>query len=147
MKHTFARHPSGRPSEAGHALILALFVLILTLTASALIAFAVDLRLRAVREQNQDLQLTALCDAGLAMALAELDARASYTGTGSAIPFGNGKILIEVEQTAFRHVQVDVEAAYSHRRRAVRADVRLEPTVVAGWHAISPVPEEVPWWR
>ena len=145
MKRRAFRRSQG--GESGHALIFALFVIILALTAGALIATTFQLRMNLVRQQEADLQVTALCDAALAMALAELEERASYSGTGGTVPFANGEIRVDVEKVSYRRVTVDVEGSYAGRRRAARADVQLQPTLLLDWQPIAPPDHTVPWWR
>lgn len=136
-----------RDPESGHALLLALFVIVLTLAAGTLIAANIDLRLRLVRQQHHDLQLTALGDAALAMALAELEARPSYSGTGGPVGFADGLIEIRIEDAAYPHAAIAVEVTYAGRRRASRADIRLDPVRVLGWQPVAPVERALPWWR
>ncbi len=125
-------------SQDGHALLLALLIIVLTMAAVALIASALDLRLRLLRQEAQNLQLTALCDAALAQALAELEANAFYKGTGTPVPFADGTLTTTIHSLDSRRVKVAVLATYAGRRRRALAVVRLDPPVVIGWRPVAP---------
>ncbi len=122
-----------RRGQDGQALVLALFGLVLTLTATALVAAVLDLRLRSVRQQAVDLQLTALCDAAMAQALAELGDDPEYAGTSGAVPFADGTLTIAVEHFSAWRAAVMVEASLAGRKRTAQAVVSLRPPRVISW--------------
>ncbi len=118
-------------------LLVAVFVLALTLSASAVAAGALGYRMWLLRQEIRAVQLTALTDAALARALAELSRDADYGGTDGAEPFGGGTIAIVARRVATLRAVVEVRATWAGGRRAARADVDLDSLEVTRWVPIA----------
>lgn len=121
----------------GFVLVVALFVLAVTLSAMAVIAGSLGYRMWLLRQEARSVQLTALTDAALAKALAELSRDADYGGTDGAEPFGDGTFAITARRVATLRAVVEVRATYAGGRRAVRADVDLDALEVTRWQPIG----------
>ncbi len=129
--------------QRGHVLIVALFVIIVLMTAAALVASSLAYRMWSFRQEAQAVRLTALLDAALAKALANLWSNPDYGGV-SAEPFGDGTITIEVRPADLTTVEVVVKASYWGGRRAARAVVLLDkeypveyPPEVKVWQPVA----------
>lgn len=123
--------------EAGHALVVALFVIAATLAASAILAGALAVRVGLLLQENRNLHLTALTDAALAQTLAELSRDPGYPGTRGERPFGDGTLAVEVRPTGPTAVVVEVWARYAGAGRAARAEVSLLPLEVTRWWPVG----------
>jgi hypothetical protein len=122
-------------SEAGFALLGALFVLFLIAVGAALAGLAIELRLGMVLRETENLQLTALADAGLAEAMAHLDTDRSFAGLGRHA-FGNGALESEVFPLGFRRFRITVTAHYRSRHRKIEATAFEDPDLgllVVSW--------------
>jgi hypothetical protein len=119
-----------RRGEAGFGLLMALMVLFLLSIALALLAGSLQLRLRLVREDAQTVILTALSDAAVAEAVANLAQNANYVGA-PAHDFGHGKIATEITPIGPGLFDVVATATYASRTRAVEAEVFRAPGGVA----------------
>ena len=119
-----------RRGEAGFGLLMALMVLFLLSIALALLAGSLQLRLRLVREDAQTVILTALSDAAVAEAVANLAQNAGYPGA-PAHDFGHGKIATEITPIGPGLFDVVATATYASRTRAVEAEVFRAPGGVA----------------
>jgi hypothetical protein len=120
----------GRRGEAGFGLLMALLVLFLLSIALALLAGSLQLRMRLVREDAQTVILTALSDAAVAEAVANLAQNANYQGA-PAHDFGHGKIATEITPIGPGLFDVVATATYASRSRTVEAEVFRAPGAVA----------------
>jgi type II secretory pathway pseudopilin PulG len=111
-----------RRGEAGFALITALLVIFLLSIALALLAASLQLRMRLVREDAQTVILTALADAAVAEALANLAQRPDFQGSAPH-DFGGGKIESRVSSRGRGLYDVVAKASYAGRTRSVEAEV------------------------
>lgn len=128
-----------RRSESGHALIFALMALLMVSVAGALLAGSLLLHLRAARHEADDLRLTALADAVVAVSLAELAASPFSRGVTER-EFGGGSIASEIDRPEPGRAVVVARAVYRGRTRRVHAEVRLTaagPRLVA-WRPLPP---------
>lgn len=121
MKHA-------RRGEAGFGLLTALMVLFLLSIALALLAGSLQLRMRLVREDAQTVILTALSDAAVAEAVANLAQNADYSGAPEH-DFGQGKIASKVKFLGPGLFEVEAVATYSGRTRKVEAEVFRAPGI------------------
>ncbi len=123
-------------SERGHALLLALFVIVLTMAASVLLAGSLSYRMGLLREEVQDVHLTALSDAGVALALDRLSLSPFWNGTLER-ELGDGLVSVDVSNGNRVMVRlVDVTAIYGAGGRALRAEIQLsdyDPPRVISW--------------
>ena len=115
-----------RRRESGFALLSALLVIFLLSIALGLLAASLQIRLRLVREDAESVILTALSDAAVAEAVANLARSASYSGSPER-EYGGGKIASQVTQLSPGIYKVTATAAYSSRRREVEAEVVRAP--------------------
>lgn len=121
----------GRRGEAGFGLLTALMVLFLLSVALTLLAGSLQLRMRLVREDAQTVILTALSDAAVAEAVANLAQDAGYRGAPEH-EFGQGTIATEVTQPHGPGLfDVVATASYAGRKRKVEAEVFRAPGAVA----------------
>ena len=118
-------------------LLAALFVITVTLAAGAVIAGSLSFRMWLTRAQARSVQLTALADAALAKAVAELSRDANYSGTGGPEPFGGGTIAIAARRVATLRAVVEVRATWGGGGRAARAEVDLDRLEVTGWRPVA----------
>jgi len=108
------------------------------LAAGAMIAGSLTYRMSLVRQQARSLHLTALTDAALARAMAELSRDPGYRGTGGTEPFGDGGYEIAVRRVGATGAVVDLRASYGGGHRAARAELVLFPVQVTRWEPVSP---------
>lgn len=147
-----------KPRSRGFALILVLVLLILGLAVSAVIALNLMLATRNLTRKAELVQTTALLDAGMALALSELDADSTWTGARLELEAGVVEISASTE-TNIRFRRVELEATY--RRKVQRAAARvfipdeLSPPAVTSWapyaealgeDPLPPTPSD-PWTR
>ncbi len=129
-----------RRSDDGYVLVVALVVIALMMAGGALLAGSLQYRMWLLRQEVQDIHLTALTDAGLALALDRLSTSHFWDGTGEQ-PMGEGTFAVAVEmgdQAMTR--EVTVTATWGAAGRAVRARVRLSdflPPRVVSWQPIA----------
>jgi hypothetical protein len=114
--------------ESGYALLTALLVIFLLSIALALLGGSLQLRMRLVREDGQSVILSALSDAALAEALANLAQSASYSGSPEH-EFGGGRIASAAEPVGPGIFDVTATARYASRTRVVEAEVFRAPGV------------------
>jgi hypothetical protein len=114
--------------EAGFGLLGALIVIFLLSIALALLAGSLQLRMRLVREDAQTVILTALSDAAVAEALANLVQSPDFPGAPEH-EFGQGKIATQVESLGPGLYDVVAVAKYSGRTRTVEAEVFRAPGI------------------
>lgn len=127
-----------RAGSSGHVLLVALFVIAMTMAASAILAGALGHRMWLVRQDARHLHLTALADAGVARALAELSRDPSYRGTERAVPLGDGTYAVAVRPSGPFTVAIEVRATYGGGGRAARAEATLRPSLeVTRWEPIG----------
>jgi Tfp pilus assembly protein PilX len=119
-----------RRGEAGFGLLMALMVLFLLSIALALLAGSLQLRMRLVREDAETVILTALADAAVAEAVANLAQNPGYAGA-PAHDFGHGKIATQISALAPGLFDVVATATYAGRTRTVEAEVFRAPGGVA----------------
>ena len=118
-----------RHGEEGVALAITLLVLFVVSLALAILSLSLLVRLRTVREESQGIVLTALSDAAVAEAVANLAADASFTGAPEH-PFGSGKIASQISPVTATQFQVVATARLGVRVRAVEVQVLRTPAVV-----------------
>ncbi|MFY9824720.1 MAG: hypothetical protein WAM82_25305 [Thermoanaerobaculia bacterium] len=121
---------AARRGEAGFGLLMALMVLFLLSIALALLAGSLQIRMRLVREDAETVILTALSDAAVAEAVANLAQSSGYPGS-PAHEFGHGKITSVVTPIGLGLFDVVATATYANRTRTVEAEVFRAPGVVA----------------
>jgi hypothetical protein len=119
---------SFRRGEAGYGLLTALLVLFLLSVALALLAGSLQLRMRLVREDAQTVILTALSDAAVAEAVANLVQSPDYQGAPEH-EFGQGKIATQVQSRGPGLFDVIAVATYAGRTRTVEAEVFRAPGI------------------
>ncbi len=129
-----------RCGEAGFGLLTALMVIFLLSIALALLAGSLQLRMRLVREDAQTVILTALSDAAVAEAVANLAQNAAYSGAPEH-EFGQGKITTQVKSLGPGLFDVVAVATYSCRTRTVEAEVFRAPGIarVRRWRRLPGV--------
>ena len=111
-----------RRREAGVALAITLLVLFVVSLALAVLSLSLLVRLRVVRDESQGIVLTALADAALAEAVANLAVNHDFTGLADH-PFGGGSIASEVFAVTATQFRVRATARLGVRVRAVEAQV------------------------
>lgn len=116
--------PSSRPPESGYVLLIAIFVIVIVMASAFLVTASIDRQRWMHRRERQDILLTAMTDAAVAMALSQLWGDPDYDGTKE--PFGEGTITIETRRIDRRHVEVTVYAKYWGSARSGQAMVRLD---------------------
>ncbi len=128
---------SPRQAQKGYALVMALAVIALMMSAGALLAASLQFRTWLLRQEVQGIHLTALTDAGLALALDRLSRSHFWDGAGEQ-PLGDGTFAVEVEMGEHAMTRVvTVTATWGPAGRAARAVVRLSdffPPRVISWH-------------
>jgi hypothetical protein len=117
-----------RQGESGFGLLGALIVIFLLSIALALLAGSLQLRMRLVREDAQTVILTALSDAAVAEAVANLARNAGYKGADEH-EFGQGKIETQVDSLGPGLFDVVAVARYAGRTRKVEAEVFRAPGI------------------
>jgi hypothetical protein len=115
-----------RNGESGYALLTAMLVIFLLSLALGLLAASLQLRLRLTREDGESVILSALSDAAVAEAVANLAQSAGYPGSAEH-PFGGGRIASRVVPTSPGIFDVIATAAYGSRNRTVEAEVFRVP--------------------
>lgn len=113
-----------RRRQAGHVLLVALFVIVVTSAAGAMLAGAIGHRMWLLRQEARDLHLTTLADAAVAKAVAELSVGQGYRGTRGAVSFGDGTISI-VARRQGTGAEVELRVTCAGGRRAARVEVTL----------------------
>ncbi|HEV2847270.1 MAG TPA: hypothetical protein VG477_20615 [Thermoanaerobaculia bacterium] len=115
-----------------------MLVVFLLSIALGLLAASLQLRMRLVKDDAETVILTALSDAALAEAVANLAQSSFYSGTNEH-PFGDGMIESRVEQTGPNLFLVRAIATYDGRKRDVAAEVVRAPGVtrVRRWRLMS----------
>ena len=121
---------AARRGEAGFGLLMALMVLFLLSIALALLAGSLQIRMRLVREDAETVILTALSDAAVAEAVANLAQSSGYPGA-PAHEFGHGTISSTVTPIGLGLFDVVATVTYANRTRTVEAEVFRAPGVVA----------------
>lgn len=121
---------NGRRGEAGYALLTALLVLFLVSIALSLLAASLQVRMRLVKQDGETVILTALADAAVAEAVANLAHTPNYKGSPER-KFGDGKIASEVTSLGPGLYDVVATARYADRKRVVQAEVFRAPGGIA----------------
>ncbi len=126
--------------EGGYALLAALVVIVLVMASGALLAASLQYRMWLLRQETQNVHLTALTDAGLALALDRFSLSHFWDGVGEQ-PLGDGAFAVAVEMGDQAMVRVvTVTATWGAAGRAVRAEVRLSdylPPRVISWRPVA----------
>lgn len=127
-----------RRREAGYVLLTALLVVFLLSIALGLLAASLQLRMRLVKDDAETVILTALSDAAVAEAVANLARSSFYSGTEEH-ELGGGTIGSRAEQTGENVFLVKATATYNGRKRDVAAEVVRAPgaTRVRRWWLMS----------
>ncbi len=124
----------------GYALVAALVVIALMLAAGAMLAGSLQHRMWLLRQETQSIHLTALTDAGVALALDRLSLSHFWNGVGEQ-PLGDGAFAVAVEMGDQAMIRVvTVAATWGPAGRAVRAEVRLSdyrPPRVVSWQPVA----------
>ncbi len=131
--------------EQGYVLVTALVVIALMMAGGALLAGSLQYRMWLLRQEVQSIHLTALTDAGVALALDRLSQSHFWNGIDQ-VAMGEGAFDVEVEMgdEAMRR-EVTVTATWGAAGRAVRAVVRLYdflPPRVVSWQPVAYSPHE-----
>ena len=128
----------------GYVLMAAVVVIALMMAAGTLMASSLQYRMWLLRQETQDVQLTALTDAGLAKALDRFYVSHSWDGEGQqTVGQGTVEIRVEMGQQALQRV-VWVTAIYANAGRTVRAVVLLSdyfPPRVISWEPVAFLPK------
>lgn len=112
--------------ESGYALLTALLVIFLLSVALAVLAVSLQIRLRTTTDDARRVVLSALSDAAVAEAVANLAQSAYYSGAPEH-PFGGGWIASQVEPAGASLFTVTATATYKGRQRVVEATVFRSP--------------------
>lgn len=128
---------SGRRSEDGYLLLIALFVLVITMAMSSVLAAALMLRMERLERQQANLQLTALLDGAVARSLAELADHPGWRGTGGEVPFGDGTYAAQAQWLGNSRVAVRLSASYGQYGRAAEVEIDTYLKKVVRW---APLP-------
>jgi len=131
----------------GFVLVSALVVIALMMAGGALLAASLQHRMWLLRQEVQDLHLTALADAGLALALDRLALSPGFEGTGEqAMGEGAFAVGVEMADQAMTRV-VTVTAVWGRGGRRIRAVVLLSdlqaPRVIS-WQPVAFSPASPP---
>ncbi len=118
---------TSRETQAGSALMLALVAATIVAMAVLLTAGFLQTRTDAFGHQARGVELTALADAALAEALANLAKNKSFKGAARH-PFGSGEIGSSVSPAGKDMVQIRAVGAYEQGRISIVADVKLNPS-------------------
>ena len=128
-----------RADAYGYLLIVALFVILVAMSAALLVSASIHRQSRAYLRERQQVELTAMTDAALALALSSLSVDTDFTGaTRSFGPTGGsrgrdvgaGTIEIEVRADPLDDPKVRlvvVRAAFGASGRAAQARVCVKP--------------------
>jgi hypothetical protein len=111
------------------ALAITLLVLFVVSLALAILSLSLLVRLRTVRDESQGIVLTALSDAAVAEAVANLAADSGFTGLAEH-PFSSGKIASQIFPITATQFRLVATARLGVRVRAVEAQVLRTPSVV-----------------
>ena len=117
-----------RTGTSGYVMIVALFVILVAMTAALLVAASIHRQSRTYLRERQQVELTAMTDAALALALSTLSVDTGFTGTTR--PFADGTIEIKVSADPLGNPKVRlvvVRAAFGASGRAAQARVCVEP--------------------
>ncbi|HKI06614.1 MAG TPA: hypothetical protein VKK31_31850 [Thermoanaerobaculia bacterium] len=117
-----------RRRESGYAVLTSLLVIFLLAVALALLAGSLQLRMRLARQDGQSVILSALSDAAVAEAVANLARSASYSGSPKH-EFGGGVIASEATSVGSGVFRVVATAKYAQRERVVEVEVFRAPGV------------------
>jgi hypothetical protein len=119
------------------ALAITLLVLFVVSLALATLSLSLLVRLRAVREESQGIVLSALSDAAVAEAVANLAADSGFTGLAEH-PFGSGRIASQVFAISSTQFRVVATARLGVRVRAVETQVSRSgsATQVTSWRVL-----------
>ncbi len=133
-----------RPAR-GYILVAALVVIALMMAAGALLAGSLQYRMWLLRQETQGIHLTALTDAGIALALDRLWLSHFWDGAEEQ-RLGGGAFAVTVEMGDHAMTRVvTVTATRGAAGRAVRAEVRLSdyrPPRVISWQPVAYSPVE-----
>jgi hypothetical protein len=129
------------------ALVLALVILALGLAVGAAIAGNLMRATLLLRRQAETVEISALIDAGMAQALAELSKSRTWTGDELRLPVGS--VSMAAEKIGVHDYRVELEAHYRRRIRRVEATVRIRPMSapeVTRWRPVlgAPSPDAGP---
>ncbi len=134
------KHQRTSSRQRGYALITALVVIALMMSAGALLAASLQFRMWLVRQEVQGIHLTALTDAGVALALDRLSLSHFWSGIGpQTLGEGTFDVTVEMGDQAMTRV-VTVTANWGPAGRAVRAVVQLSdyfPPKVISWQPLA----------
>ena len=128
-----------RGREAGHILMISLWILVLLMMAGALIASALHQRMALYQTEQRNVHLTAILDAALAHTMANLASDRDYPGT-SETPFDHGTFESAVQRVGYNDRIVIVRATYWAGRRAARALVHFDERSRPSIESWEPVP-------
>jgi hypothetical protein len=133
------RRGASPDTESGFALLTALLVLVLVALCLTLISISLLLHMRAVRQESQGVILTALSDAALAEAVANLAVDANFTGVQEH-PLGSGRIVSQVSKLSATQFRIVATAKLGTRTRIVEVFVQRTPaaTEVRQWRVLPP---------
>ena len=129
-------------SDAGHALLLALFVLLLVSIAAALLAQSLDSRQRAQQTDLRRVRLDLMVDAAVEETLAGLAADRGYGGLDPS-QFSIGEIRSSVQRVGESGVEIEAVATSGGRGRQVkiRGDFGARAVRVLEWSRSSLRPD------
>ena len=97
-------------------------VLFLLSVALGLLGASLQLRMRLVRQDGENVILSALSDAAVAEAVANLSQSASYSGSPEH-DFGGGRIASQVLPLGAGTFDLTATASFAGRKRVVEAEV------------------------
>ena len=128
-----------RERSGGYVLVVALFVLVMVMAAGALLTSSLHYRMGLLRQEAQSVHLSALADAGLAMALAQL-ALHPFDDLELDERLGDGRVkVVGMLGDRVMRREVEVTATWGTAGRAVRAVVQLDdhaPPRVVAWERV-----------
>jgi hypothetical protein len=112
-------------------------VVFLLSVALSLMALALAVQLRVAREEARSTVLTALCDAALAEALAQM-AAGNPEGVAPHL-FGDGTIASQVQAEGAQRFRITATATYGGKSRSAVAEVTSDAagTRVTSWLRLS----------
>ncbi len=116
-----------RSDREGFAVTVALIIAAVALAAAAMLAGALRHRTWELSQEERSLHLTALCDAGVAQALARLSIDPGWEGVADE-QLDNGVMTIAVRRVDRTNRIVVVRSTYRTGRRSVEVDVQLSST-------------------
>jgi len=118
-----------------------LVILALGLAVGAAIAGNLMRATLLLRRQAETVEISALIDAGMAQALAELSKARTWTGDELRLPVGS--VSMAAEKIGAHDYRVELAAHYRRRIRRVEATVRIRPMSapeVTAWRPVIGVP-------